>query len=133
MFERQGFNKDDSVKLTALISKNSDFWVKFMVQHECGLEYCLDDSSVKSGFATFFSFVIFGFVPLIPYFFDLSFLMSFYMSILCTFFALVFLGLLQAYITKDLIWRTVIETLFIGSLASSLAYIVGILFKYFGF
>ena len=70
LFQEQGFNTEDSKKLTQIVSKNTDFWVKFMVQYECDMDNPEGDSPLYCGLATFASFVFFGFIPLIPYFFN---------------------------------------------------------------
>lgn len=130
LFQKQGFNSDDAKQLTAIVSKNTDFWVKFMVQHECDLEDKRSVKAIYNGCATFVSFVLFGSIPLLPYFFDFSVDVSFYLAIGCTCFSLSLLGLLQAFVTKMSAIKAVFETLVVGGTASSLAYGVGLVFKY---
>ena len=57
LFQEQGFNTEDSKKLTQIVSKNTDFWVKFMVQYECDMDNPEGDSPLYCGLATFASFV----------------------------------------------------------------------------
>ena len=130
LFQEQGFNQEDSKKLTQIISKNSDYWVKFMIQHECNLENMENSNAIKNGIATFSSFITFGFIPLIPYFFKFSHTHSFYLSISFTALALALLGFIRAKIANDNLIKSIIETIIIGSLAASLAFIVGSLFKH---
>ncbi len=131
IFQEQGFNKTDAKQLTKIISKNTDFWVKFMVQHECELENPENESALYNGLATFLSFLCFGFIPLIPYFFMTNIETSFYISSAFTVFALALLGVTRAWVTKESMIRSIIETIIIGGLAASLAYIIGTLFKHF--
>ncbi|MBL6722699.1 MAG: VIT1/CCC1 transporter family protein [Candidatus Margulisbacteria bacterium] len=129
LFQNQGFNKEDSKKLTQIVSKNSDFWVKFMVQHECDMNNPEGDSPLYCGLATFSSFVFFGFIPLIPYFLTTDPSTTFVYSSLFTVGALALLGSFRAFATKDSYIISIIETLVIGGTAAILAYIVGLLFK----
>ena len=128
ILETNGFNKTDSKTLTSIISKNSDFWVKFILLHESNLENPDHINPVKTGFATFFSFVVFGFIPLIPYFFTSQVDISFYLSIFFTFLALNILGLVRSLITQNNWLFSIFETVSIGSIAAVLAYLVGVVF-----
>ena len=129
LFEEQGFNKTDAKALTKLISKNTDFWVKFMVQHECKMDNPENENAFYNGLATFLAFVFFGFIPLIPYLFLSNIQELFMLSSLCTLFALVGLGVFRAIVTTEKMIYAIIETVTIGSVAASIAYFVGLLFK----
>tara|TARA_B100000427_G_scaffold298359_1_gene279326 strand:- start:9105 stop:9842 length:738 start_codon:yes stop_codon:yes gene_type:complete len=130
LFQEQGFNKQDSKTLTKIISKNTDFWVKFMIQHECNLENMDTVSATKNGLATFSSFILFGFIPLIPYFFNLTHANSFSLSIGFTAIALVILGVTRGKVANENMIQSIVETSLVGGLAASLAFIVGSLFKH---
>jgi vacuolar iron transporter family protein len=129
LFQEQGFEEADAKALTTIVSKNTDFWVRFMVQYECDMDNPENDSALFSGIATFVSFLAFGFIPLIPYFVTVDVSGAFVSSIGCTAVALTLLGLFRAYFTKDSYIISVIETLLIGGTAAGLAYFVGFLFK----
>ena len=128
--KEQGFSQEDSEALTTLISKNPDFWAKFMFQYECGLADPNDDSALASGCATFTAFVLFGAIPLLPYFALDQAVDAFYISTMFTIGALVLLGVFRAFASKDSYFICIIETLLIGGTAASLAYFVGFLFKF---
>ena len=129
LFEKQGFTPKDSQLLTKIISKNTDYWVRFMVQYECELEDSRNENPLYNGLATFLSFVFFGFIPLIPYFFMSSIQETFVIASLFTCFALTLLGILRAVITKEKMLVSILETILIGGTAACLAYFVGHLFK----
>ena len=129
LYERNGFNKEDSKTLANIISKNEDFWVRFMVQYECGMNDPENDSPALKGLATFVSFSGFGFIPIIPYFFMSDITNTFFISILFTLGALILLGALRAYTTKESYIVSIFETILVGGTAATLAYIVGFLFK----
>ncbi len=130
IFKSQGFNDSDSKQLTSIISKNTDFWVRFMVQHECEIEDTTKVSPFKNGLATFISFIVFGSFPLIPYTFITGIDLSFFLSIGFTLFAMIMLGVLRTYLTKEKLYFSILETVAIGSTAASLAYCVGFVFRF---
>ena len=130
LFREQGFTKEDSEQLTQIVSTNTEFWARFMVQYECEMNNPEGDSAFLSGIATFASFVIFGFIPIVPYFFVSHISGAFFLSTLFTAGALILLGVFRAYATKDCYLTSIIETLLIGGTAASLAYFVGFLFKH---
>jgi VIT1/CCC1 family predicted Fe2+/Mn2+ transporter len=128
LFQENGFSEEDAKSLTQIVSKNTDFWVKFMVQHECNMNEP-DDNPFYCGLATFGSFVFFGIIPLIPYFFTINTQSTFIYSSFFTAGALSLLGIFRAYTTKDSYIIAIGETLLIGGTAATLAYVVGALFK----
>lgn len=84
----------------------------------------------QHGLATVVAFIVAGFVPLIPYFFQLGQNTSpFLVSILlagATFFVV---GALRALITQERVWVSGLEILLVGGFASGVAYGVGWLVK----
>src|SRR3989344_4916615 len=83
----------------------------------------------KTASATFVSFVLIGFIPL------LSFVLSLFVpsigknvflySIILTALALLFVGSVKAEIVKKPIFRSALETLIIGGIAAAFAFAVG--------
>src|SRR3989344_5654492 len=88
---------------------------------------------VKTGLATFFSFIIIGFIPL------LSFVISLFIeplrnynftaSIALTAMALAIVGAVKGHVVRKHFLRSALETLLIGSIASILAFAVGYLLR----
>ena len=126
----QGFDKKDSKLLSEIFSKNKRFWIKFMVQHEGGLDDAENTNPSLSATITFFSFLFFGFIPLIPYVLgsELSFSNLFVYSILSTILSLAVLGFVRALVSKSSYIISIFETVILGAVASFLAYGVGYLF-----
>lgn len=93
-------------------------------------------TAIYSALTTFFAFVIVGIVPLIPFIFSLALGLSkteqFVYSIIGTFLAFLFTGYARGRITHKNIFVTCAETVFVGGVAASIAYIVGIFFRNFG-
>lgn len=97
------------------------------------LKRTLGVSPVESGYATFLSFIIIGFIPLAPFAlapFNLFLSRNqFLISIVLTGAAFFMIGLLKGKITRKNSFVSAIETLFIGGFAASLAFVVGYLVK----
>ncbi len=84
-------------------------------------------AALKTGLATFVSFVCVGSVPIIPYIFSLS--NPFQKSIVLTGLAFVSIGLVRGKITGENKFQSALETFVIGSIAAAIAYFVGSLFQ----
>jgi len=84
-----------------------------------------EENPALNGLFTFGSFVIFGSVPLIPYFLLEATQNTFYLSIFATFAALTALGLLRWNATGERILRCVGETVALGAVCAAVAFAVG--------
>lgn len=125
---RKGFARTDAQKLVEIYMKNDTYWIDFMMHDELELEDTEKDNAFLMAASTFISFVLFGFIPLVPYvFFKGNSL--FIVSCIATFTALTLLGLLRWQIAKLSLLRAVGETLLLGGAAAIVAYIVGTFFK----
>jgi VIT1/CCC1 family predicted Fe2+/Mn2+ transporter len=128
----KGLSIEDSKQITDILSKNKKAWVDIMMVEELGLIED-DESPIKNALVTFFSFVIFGFIPVITYFITvkLSFPVNvaFLVDCLLTGITLVVLGVVKARITGEKWLKSGIETFFIGGVAAGIAYIVGVVFS----
>jgi VIT1/CCC1 family predicted Fe2+/Mn2+ transporter len=79
------------------------------------------------GLTTFFSFLFFGFIPLIPFVFGLFEKKQFLVSIIGAFIALLTLGILRYLVTRERGIIGVLEIIFVGSICAAVAYGVGAL------
>ncbi len=71
---------------------------------------------------TLIAFIIVGFIPLIPYVFDVG---SFQLSCLMTGIAFVTIGLLKGYLSRASMIASGLQTLALGTIAALIAYGVG--------
>lgn len=128
---QKGYNEEDARALADLYRKNEEYWVDFMMNHELEMSDPRDDNPVLTGLATFFSFLVFGVIPLLPFmvFTDATAEFAFQLSILGTFAALVTLGLLKWRVVGSKLWSSLFEVVTVGSVAAVLAFIVGSFFK----
>ena len=124
----KGFTTAQARKMAEIMSQNRPYWLSFMMGSELGLDNILDENPVITALVTFISFICFGFIPLFPFVFFGSSDNTFLISAISTGFALVVLGILRAFITRQSPFKKIFETLFVGALASGVAYFVGTLF-----
>jgi VIT1/CCC1 family predicted Fe2+/Mn2+ transporter len=128
-FQNLGYQAQDAEQMTSLICKNKNYWETFILNSNLKFTDVENENEFINGVVTFFAFLLFGFIPLIPYFFDLESFEAFYLSIFFVILSLVFLGYVRYKITQENLWKSLFEILFTGILASSLAFFVGWLFR----
>ncbi len=128
ILKKRGFTEEEAKKITELYSKNEDYWAEFMMRYELEMPTPEHENPILTGLATMGSFVLFGFIPLIPYIFiDID--NKFLTSILFTFIALSLLGVLRWKVTTQTLWRSVGEIVLLGGVAALIAYFIGTLFR----
>jgi len=124
----KGFSEQKATELVAIYMTNPGYWVDFMMNQELELPNPEGDNPFLMSLATFFSFLLFGIIPLIPYvLFHGSAL--FMMSTGATITALTLLGILRWKVTGQNSIRSITETLLLGGAAAAVAYFVGTFFK----
>jgi VIT1/CCC1 family predicted Fe2+/Mn2+ transporter len=68
LYMKRGMSKEDAESVIEVMSKYKNFFLDVMMVEELGLMPPDDDDSpAKNGLVTFVSFVLFGFIPLLPY------------------------------------------------------------------
>lgn len=128
ILREKGFSQKDALDLTKIYSKNEDYWVSFMMNFEHEIPNPTKENPFLTALATFLAFVVFGFIPLVPFIVYPSQALSY--SAIATFSALLILGLLRWKITGDKLLKSVFEIIFVGGIAAVSAYLVGSLFKF---
>lgn len=126
---RRGYTKKDAATMTDLYAKNEAYWVEFMMHQELEIPNPENINPYLTGLATFASFAVFGFIPLVPYIFFTAAPNIFHLSVACAGGALILLGILRANIARRHIIRSILEIVLIGGVAASLAYFVGTFFR----
>ncbi|MEO0819700.1 MAG: VIT1/CCC1 transporter family protein [Pseudomonadota bacterium] len=125
----RGVNEADAEAFAALYRRNPDLMADYLLQHETGIADPRNEQPWHSGLATFVAFMLFGAIPLLPYFLLDPVPATFELSAFCTLGALVLLGLLRWYVTRDRLLRSVGETVLIGGVCALIAYGVGLAFR----
>lgn len=126
----KGFTAEQAATLASIYATNKEYWTDFMMQHELELSDPRGENEVFTGLATFFSFMVFGAIPLLPFMFDTSASASaaFGLSVVGTFLALVTLGILKWRVIGARLSASLFEVVAVGATAAALAYIVGTFF-----
>ncbi len=128
---KKGYEETDARTMAALYRKNEEYWVDFMMNHELEMPDPRGDNPVRTGLATFFSFLIFGVIPLLPFMFATTAPAStvFVYSVVGTGVALLLLGLLKWKIVGSSLRSSLIEVVLVGGAAATVAFLVGSLFE----
>ncbi len=124
-FAKQGVEGRDLSTLTAILTSRRALWVETMMREEHGLLEQSTSRPLLHATATFFSFLLFGAIPLVPYVFGPGGAHQFRVAVVSVFAALLLLGITRSIITRaPLVWGTV-QILLIGFLSSGVAYLIG--------
>ena len=125
----RGVSDQDAEQLTDVMLRNPDFMADFMMQYDLGMPNPSSSSAAMNGLFTFGAFLIWGAVPLIPYFIFEPTQTTFRMSVAATFAALTSLGLLRWKVTNESMIRCVGETVLVGGICALVAFGVGMIFR----
>lgn len=104
--------------------KDKKLFIKEMAHHELGIIPDKIDNPVRGGVYMFFSYVIGGLIPLIPYFI-LPIKTSIFVSIVSTMLGLFLLGVITVRFTKRSWWKSGAEMFGLAGLATVVGYIIG--------
>lgn len=126
---RKKFSHADATQIAMLYRKNPSYWTEFMMKDELELPSPEKENAWYVAGSTFVAFILFGFIPLLPYILRLTGPHIFFYSCIFTATALLLLGLLRALVSQQKPLRGIMETLFVGGLSASVAYLVGTFFR----
>jgi len=130
IMQANGFSLTDAQTLAGIYRTNPTYWLDFMMQYEQKLTDPRGENEIFTGLATFFSFMVFGAVPLLPFMLQTTGdpATAFMYSSVGTFVALVALGLLKWRVIGAKFVASMVEVLLVGGTAAVLAYLVGTFF-----
>lgn len=115
----RGKTLDDAV---ADITSNENNWIDMMLVDEYG-RAPIDPHPLRAAGATFSAFLICGMIPLMPYLLDGT--NPFRSSIIVTAITFFLIGMIRSIWSLKSWWRLGIETLGIGMIAATIAYLTG--------
>ncbi len=126
IFASKGFEGELLEQIVDVITSDRGRWVDTMLTEEWGLQ--IDSPSpTRAGLVTFAAFVMAGMVPILPLFFS-SWLepnVTFTVSAVLTAFTFVGIGAIQGKIAERSMLRSAFETLAMGGIAATLAFVIG--------
>ncbi|MDP3941310.1 MAG: VIT1/CCC1 transporter family protein [bacterium] len=125
----EGFDEKQARQLAKIYETNPNYWTSFMMNYELRIPNPASENPYLTAFATFSAFVVFGIIPLIPYFINQDPTKSFAFSAFATLTALVLLGLLRWKVTTETILRSVLEIVAVGGTSALIAFAVGTFFR----
>lgn len=127
IYAAKGFEGELLEQVVDKITEDRDRWVDVMMKEELDMTE-ETKSPLAMGGVTFLSFLIFGFIPLLSYVLDYSFTLKadlFLISSVLTGTVFCLIGYLKALVTQTKVFKSILETLFLGGAAAILAYVVG--------
>lgn len=129
IFRNKGFDADVLDRIVATVCADRQLWIKTMLTEEYGLQ-STTFTPYKSAFATFFAFVLVGFMPMVPFLFqDLSQQTRFAASALLGACMFVLIGALKSLVLGMPVLQAGLKTLLTGGTAAGLAYLTGHILK----
>lgn len=125
IFARKGFEGPVLDHIVEVITRNREVWIETMLSEELNMSKAAV-SPMRAALATFTAFIVFGAIPLIPFFIpgfaeDARFMISSGLSGI----AFLALGIWKGYMLDQSPLRSGLLTLLIGGTAAVLAYSVG--------
>lgn len=128
ILKHRGVNSADSKQFVDVLERNPQMMADFMMSYEFGMADPEEENPAINGLFTFFSFLIFGLIPILPYVVLEANQTTFLVSVVATFGALFSLGLLRWYATLERLVACLAETVLVGGICAAVAYGVGLLF-----
>ncbi len=124
IFKFYGLSQRESQVVTDSLKQRKKNWVDFMMKFELGLEEPNRRHEVLSALTIAFSYVAGGLIPLSPYIVLPNSFEALGVSIGVTFLALLLFGYLRGRFMATKPWRSTLETVLIGGLAATAAFIL---------
>lgn len=129
LYVEKGMPVEDARAMVDILAKHPKAWVDVMMTEELGM-IVDEESPLKGALVTFFSFALFGLVPLLPslFFFLVPSLQmnTFLVASLATAATLFALGAARVRITGQNWIKSGLEMLLVGGIAAAAAYGVGV-------
>jgi VIT1/CCC1 family predicted Fe2+/Mn2+ transporter len=129
VFQSWGLTDQQIEPLVASIVSDEQRWIDFMMKFELGLDEPDPRRAVVSAATIGFSYVAGGMIPLAPYFLAATLEQAFIGSVWLTLGALVIFGCVKARFTGIPMWKGGLQTVAIGGLAASAAFLIARSFR----
>ncbi|WP_297771667.1 VIT1/CCC1 transporter family protein [uncultured Roseovarius sp.] len=126
LLQARGLGAKEARTTATTFLRHPDLMSETILSHATGLTAPETESPLRNGLFTFGAFVCFGVVPLIPYMLFDATEETTRMSIVATLLALILLGLLRWSATGHQLWRSLGETVLVGTVCAVVAFTVGV-------
>ena len=129
VFRSYGLPEETVATVVKAISSDQNRWVDFMMKFELGLEKPDPKRASRSALTIAGSYIAGGFIPLAPYFFLGSIHSALIVSVVVTLLALLVFGYVKGRFTVKKPIRSAWQTVVVGGLAASAAFLLAKLFS----
>jgi len=123
-YKQRGYNDDEIEKMVNHVMKDERLLLEEMAHKEYGIVLEKYENSLKNSVYMFFSYIVGGIVPVIPYFF-FSVGMGIIFSVVFACLSLFFLGFYKGGLTKVPKIKSGLEMLGVASAVAIIAYLIG--------
>jgi vacuolar iron transporter family protein len=133
IFAGKGFRGTDLDQAVAVITADKKIWADTMMREEHRLVREDFGKPVLHGSMTFFSFIAFGSIPILPYVLPVPSGNEFVVTVISTGIALLLVGFLRSFVTRERLIRGPLEIFSVGMFCAAAAYSVGVALKGFAY
>lgn len=124
VFRDYGLDEQTTNSVVDAMCSDKDRWVDFMMRYELGLEKPNPARARKSASTIALSYIAGGMIPLASYIFIPTIMTALYVSIAMTLTALFVFGFIKGHFTGIKPFKGGIQTVLIGGLAATAAFII---------
>jgi len=125
-YKKRGYHDDEIKKMVRHVMKDEKLLLEEMAHKELGIVMGQYEKPLKNSVYMFFSYIIGGIVPVLPYFF-LPVGYGIIFSIILACLSLFILGYYKGQLTETNKSKSGLEMLVIGAAVSAVAYLIGLL------
>lgn len=132
IYTNKGIPEEDAKQMTEILSRHKDAWIDIMMVEELGIIENHLTSPLKSAFASLFTFALFALLPILPFIFAPSSdntKILYIISYIIAGVMLIILGSFKSEVTHQKPFRSNMENILLGAIASTVAFVVGYLMK----
>jgi vacuolar iron transporter family protein len=124
VFKSYGINPEESAPVVEALRRNREAWVNFMMRFELGLEKPQPKRARNSAVTIGAAYIGGGLIPLLPYMLLGKLAVALRVSVLVTLLALIVFGFVKGRFTGASPLRSALQTLLIGGLAATAAFLI---------
>jgi VIT1/CCC1 family predicted Fe2+/Mn2+ transporter len=124
IFKKYGLDRAACEPILEHFRNDHEAWVDFMMRFELGLETPEPGRALRSAITIGGAYIVGGLVPLAPYMLIDQLKPALLVSVVCTGIALAIFGAAKSRFTGISLWRSAMQTVLIGGLASATAFLL---------
>ena len=122
IFSQYSVSREAATPVLEALQQNPKAYVDFMMRFELGLEAPAENRAHRSALTIAVSYILGGFVPLLPYMLVTGNALALKLSVVITLIALAFFGAVKGRLVGTGTLRSAVQTTLIGGAAAAAAY-----------